>query len=89
MTDLSRTGLARLLAGFALPQFEDEKLKSIHAPTLVVWGRNDELISVDSAEKLGRGIPGAKVVVFEQCGHAPPIEKSEEFNRALLDFLGK
>ena len=82
--------IERALAGFAAwPQFEDDKLKSIHAPTLVVWGRNDELTLVDRAEKFGSGIPRAKVVVFEQCGNAPPIEKSEEFNRTLLDFLGK
>ena len=81
--------IERALAGFAAwPQLEDGKLKSIHAPTLVVWGRNDELISVDRAEKFGRGIPGAKVVVFEQCGHVPPVEKTEDFNRALLKFLG-
>ena len=81
--------IERALAGFASwPQLEDDKLKSIHAPTLVIWGRNDELISVDRAEKFGRGIPGAKVVVFEQCGHVPPVEKTEEFNRALLEFLG-
>lgn len=80
--------IERTLAGFAQPQFEDDKLKSIHAPTLVVWGRNDGLISVDHAEKFGRGIAGAKVVVIEQCGHVPQIEKPEEFNRALLEFLG-
>jgi pimeloyl-ACP methyl ester carboxylesterase len=82
--------IERALAGFAArPQFEDDKLRSIHAPTLVVWGRNDELISVDRAEKFGSGIPGAKVVVFEQCGHVPQIEKAEEFNRTLLEFLGR
>ena len=54
-----------------------------------MWGRNDELILVDRAEKFGSGIPGAKVVVFEQCGNSPPIEKSEDFNRVLLEFLGK
>lgn len=81
--------IERTLAGFAQPQFEDDNLKSIHAPTLVVWGRNDELISVDRAEQFGRGIAGAKVVVFDHCGHVPPIEKSAEFNRVLLEFLEK
>lgn len=80
--------IERALAGFARPQFEDERLKSIHAPTLVVWGRNDALVPVEDANKFGRGIPGARVVVIEQCGHVPQIEKPEEFNRALLDFLG-
>jgi 2-hydroxy-6-oxonona-2,4-dienedioate hydrolase len=55
----------------------------------VMWGRQDELIPLASGEKLRDGIRGAKLVVFEQCGHVPQIEKSAEFNRALLEFLGK
>ena len=81
--------IQRIVAGFTTPQFEDAKLGSVHAPTLVMWGRQDELIPLASGEKLRDGIRGAKLVVFEQCGHVPQIEKSDEFNRALLDFLGK
>jgi 2-hydroxy-6-oxonona-2,4-dienedioate hydrolase len=81
--------IQRTVAGFATPQFEDAKLDSIHVPTLVMWGRQDELIPLASGEKLRDGISAAKLVVFEQCGHVPQIEKSTEFNRALLEFLGK
>lgn len=81
--------IQRTLAGFAQNQFEDAKLSSIHAPTLVVWGREDELIPASRGEKLRDGIPGAKFVVFEQCGHVPQLEKPADFNRALFDFLGK
>ena len=81
--------IQRTLAGLAHPQFEDDKLKSIHAPTLVVWGRQDQLIGVDRGEKFRDGIPGAKLVVIEQCGHAPQIEKPAEFNQAVLDFFAK
>ena len=81
--------IQRTVAGFATPQFEDAKLAAIHVPTLVMWGRQDELIPLASGEKLRDGIMGAKLVVFEQCGHVPQIEKSTEFNRALLEFLGK
>lgn len=80
--------MERFLAGLARPQFEDANLKTIRAPTLVVWGRNDELVPVDDARKFGSGIPGARVVVIDKCGHVPQIEKPEEFNRALLEFLG-
>jgi len=73
------------VAGLASPQFEDGKLASIHAATLEVWGRQDELIPLASGEKLRDG----KLVVFEHCGHVPQIDKSAEFNRALLGFLGK
>jgi len=79
--------IERTVAGFAQAQFEDDKLKSIHAPTLVVWGREDKLIPVARAEKFRDGIPGAKLAVFEQCGHLPQLEKPDEFNRAVLDFL--
>ena len=79
----------RTLAGLAQPQFEDDKLKSIHAPTLVVWGREDALIPVSRCEKFCDGIPGAKLVVVDQCGHVPELEKPAEFNHAVLEFLGK
>ena len=79
--------IERTVAGFAQPQFEDDKLKSIHAPTLVVWGREDKLIPVARAEKFRDGIAGAKLAVIEQCGHLPQLEKPDEFNRAVLDFL--
>jgi 2-hydroxy-6-oxonona-2,4-dienedioate hydrolase len=81
--------IQRTVASFASPQFEDGKLASIHATTLVVWGRQDELIPLASGEKLRDGIAGAKLLVFEHCGHVPQIEKPAEFNQALLEFLGK
>lgn len=81
--------IQRMLAGLVTPQFEDAKLAGIHAPTLVVWGRQDELIPLAAGEKLRDGIAGAKLVVFDQCGHVPQLEKAVEFNQALLDFLGK
>jgi 2-hydroxy-6-oxonona-2,4-dienedioate hydrolase len=81
--------IERTLAGFAQAQFEDDKLSSIHVPALVVWGREDELISVTRAEKFRNGIPGAKLIVFEQCGHVPQLEKPDDFNRAVLDFLAR
>jgi 2-hydroxy-6-oxonona-2,4-dienedioate hydrolase len=45
------------------------------------------VISVARAEKFREGIPGAKLAVLDQCGHLPQLEKPDEFNRAVLDFL--
>jgi 2-hydroxy-6-oxonona-2,4-dienedioate hydrolase len=81
--------IERTVSGFASPQFEDGKLASIHAATLVVWGRQDELVPLASGERFREGIAGAKLLVFDHCGHVPQIEKAEEFNQALLEFLGK
>ncbi len=81
--------IRRVMAGITPAQFEDGNLKSIHAPTLILWGRNDELIAESVAEKMHDGIPGSKLVVFDQCGHVPQLEKAVDFNRELLEFLGK
>jgi pimeloyl-ACP methyl ester carboxylesterase len=56
-------------------------------PALIVWGAQDAMVPVAAAEDYGRAIRGAKVVVFEQCGHRPEIEKSAEFIRATENFL--
>jgi pimeloyl-ACP methyl ester carboxylesterase len=79
--------IQRTFAGFASPQFVDARLGSIRAPTLVVWGREDEMIPLAAGEKLRDGIAGARLVVFDHCGHLPHVEKPAEFTRAVLEFL--
>lgn len=82
--------IERVLAGaFTGNQFLDDKLGSIHSPTLIVWGRNDGLTLLSMGERFQKGIPGAKLVVFEQCGHIPQMEKPVEFNRTLIEFLSQ
>ena len=82
--------IQRVLAGvFAGDQYENENLASIHAPTLAVWGREDALIPLSAGERFEKGIAGARLVVIEQCGHVPQLEKPTEFNAELLKFLAQ
>jgi pimeloyl-ACP methyl ester carboxylesterase len=67
----------------------DERLGNIHVPTLVVWGKEDTLLPIASGERYAAGIPGAKLVSFEHCGHVPPIEKTREFLSAVEGFLNE
>jgi pimeloyl-ACP methyl ester carboxylesterase len=66
----------------------DDRLGEIHVPTLVVWGKQDTLLPITSGERYASGIPGAKLVSFERCGHVPPVEKTMEFVSAVDAFLG-
>ncbi|HEX8073306.1 MAG TPA: alpha/beta fold hydrolase [Pyrinomonadaceae bacterium] len=66
----------------------DGRLGAIKQPTLVVWGREDGLLPLPNGQRFQREIPGAQLVVFDQCGHVPQVEKAAEFNAALLKFLG-
>ena len=65
----------------------DKKLSEIRVPTLVLWGKQDTLVPVNSGERYAAGIPGAKLVTFDQCGHVPPGEKPAEFVAAVSEFL--
>lgn len=63
-------------------------LKRIAAPTLVLWGRQDRVVPAAHAE-VARAIPGARIEVWNRCGHLPMIERPEQFNSLLLDFLAR
>ncbi|MGH2886605.1 MAG: alpha/beta fold hydrolase [Solirubrobacteraceae bacterium] len=56
-------------------------------PVLIVWGRQDKLIPVRHAYRGLRAISGARLKVFDRCGHLPPYERPQEFNRAVREFL--
>jgi len=68
----------------------DGKLGAIKQPVLIIWGREDGLTPLArEGEKFRRELPSAQFVVFEQCGHAPQVEKAAEFNAAVLKFLSR
>jgi pimeloyl-ACP methyl ester carboxylesterase len=67
--------------------FLDDVVKTIKRPTLIVWGRQDGLVSLADGERFNKDITGSKMIVIDQCGHIPNLEKSGEFNAALLKFL--
>jgi pimeloyl-ACP methyl ester carboxylesterase len=73
------------------PKVVDEGVKdrigAISIPTLVVWGGNDELVSLDQGRTYAAGIPGAKLILVPECGHAPSIEKPKEFLAAFFPFI--
>jgi pimeloyl-ACP methyl ester carboxylesterase len=68
--------------------FIDDVVKSIKTPTLIVWGREDGLVPLSDGERFHKDIAGSTLIVFDQCGHVPNIEKAGEFNAAVIKFLG-
>jgi pimeloyl-ACP methyl ester carboxylesterase len=78
----------RTLTGILLNnQFVDKKLGNIRAPTLIIWGRSDRLTDLSLGERFKKGILGAKLTVLDECGHVPHVERPEQFNKIVLDFL--
>jgi 2-hydroxy-6-oxonona-2,4-dienedioate hydrolase len=67
--------------------FLDDVVKTIKRPTLIIWGRQDGLVLLTEGERFNKDIAGSKMIVIEQCGHVPNVEKPGEFNAAVLKFL--
>ena len=63
------------------------RMKLIKAPTLVLWGQDDETNNVSMGEETAATIPGAKLVIFEKTGHMLPQQQAERFNEEVLAFL--
>jgi len=64
-----------------------EAFGKIKAPTLVLWGSKDKLVSPSSATAVQQAIPGAELKIIEGAGHLVYEEVPEEFNRVVLDFF--
>jgi len=64
-----------------------KRLEEIKAPTLVIFGDLDESGVLAAADQLEYGIPGAREVVMAGTAHLPSMERPDEFNRIVLDFL--
>jgi pimeloyl-ACP methyl ester carboxylesterase len=88
-----------LVLSFAKPGFVDalraimdydyrDRLPEIEIPVLIVWGRQDLLVPVGDAEEYAELIgANARVVVFDDTGHVPMLERPSRFNELLRGFL--
>jgi pimeloyl-ACP methyl ester carboxylesterase len=64
-----------------------EELPRIAAPTLLIWGRDDTLVSVRDAHELADLIPQARVELFERTGHVAMLERPARFNAVVEQFV--
>ena len=64
-----------------------DRLSEIHVPMLIIVGSEDVEIILSIANKLERDIVGAKKVVIPDTAHHLNMEKPQEFNRVVIEFL--
>lgn len=63
--------------------------RSIRAPVILLWGRQDRIVPVSVASLLEALIPAARSRVFDQCGHVPQEEFPELTLSTVMEFLGE
>lgn len=64
-------------------------LSGIACPVLLVTGDRDPLSSLEEAHQMAAQLRDGRLVVLDNCGHVSPLERPQEFNGAVLDFLAE
>ncbi len=82
-----RTDFSQLLLGADPPALH--LLPAVRTPTLIITGDNVNPDIRIIMEMLQRGVYDSRRVVIPQTGHLANIEKPEEFNRIVLEWLNK
>lgn len=80
-------GAANALRGMAVRHDQTDFLEEIFSPTLILVGSEDQLTPPKDAELMKREIRGSRLEIIEGASHLSNLERAEDFNRALLDFL--
>ncbi len=68
------------------PNYSAMELGRIKAPTLIILGEKDS-IRKDHGEELQRTIPGSQLLIIKGASHFVGMEKPDELNKAIIDFL--
>jgi pimeloyl-ACP methyl ester carboxylesterase len=71
------------------PNYSAQDLAEISVPVVIVQSEHDEFIKREHAEYLARSIPNAELVNLRGVSHFAPLQRPEQFNTAMLAFLGK
>ena len=64
------------------------RLQLISVHTLLIWGRNDNMIPIEFANEYVSGLKNCQFEVMEGCGHRPHMEEPKRFSEIILKFLG-
>jgi pimeloyl-ACP methyl ester carboxylesterase len=71
------------------PNYSAEDLARISVPVTIVQSEHDEFIKREHAEHLARSIPDANLIVLDGVSHFAPLQRPEQFNTAILEFVGE
>jgi 3-oxoadipate enol-lactonase len=80
-------GIAAALRGMAKRPDVTGQLEQIRVPTLVICGEHDAISPTAEMRKIAEAIPHARYVEIPAAGHMAPLEKPEEVNAAIVEFM--
>ena len=66
-----------------------EQLATLNKQVLIVWGKQDVPVSVKRGEQMQAMLKGSQLLVLDKAGHVSNYEQAEQFNQAVVEFLGE
>ena len=64
-----------------------QSLSNITTPTLLIWGKEDNITPLWQGKKLQKLVPNSQLQIIDNSGHIPYIEDMDTFNKKVLKFL--
>ena len=71
------------------PNYSAQDLGQISVPVAIVQSEFDEFIKPEHAEYLARSIPNAEYIFLPGVSHFAPLQRPDQFNHAVLNFLDR
>ena len=62
-------------------------LSAVKTPVLILWGKKDRVIHVSSVHVFERYLSNQKIIILENVGHAPMVERPEQTANIIKDFM--
>jgi abhydrolase domain-containing protein 6 len=87
LKDLRKRRVANFVQSIHAEDFLNDRLNRLTMNVSVVWGKQDGLISLSSAEILKQAIGHAQIHLIDRCGHVPQLERPKEFAEVLRNIL--
>ncbi|MFP3160624.1 MAG: alpha/beta fold hydrolase [Vulcanisaeta sp.] len=66
-----------------------DKLPSIRVPTLIVTGDEDYVVNPQNSYIMNQSIPNSKLIILRGAGHLAIIERAEDYNKVVLNFINE
>jgi pimeloyl-ACP methyl ester carboxylesterase len=89
VNDRSRVIRILALAKSAIRHNMSKEIPRITIPVSLIWGRQDKVTPPDVATEFYELLPNSELNWVDKCGHAPMMERPEEFNAYLETFLNR
>lgn len=89
VNDRSRVIRILALAKSAIRHNMAKEIPKITIPVSLIWGKQDKVTPPEVATEFHELLPNSELNWVDKCGHAPMMERPEEFNEYLGKFLNR